>query len=180
MQRAEATTIDFNPILRRSLARIDSARGDAQQAGLYPNPSFDTNNPEVFAGPATQYNVGFQQTIVVKGKLRLERAAANEVVRQSEHGLTQDRFELLLTVRQQFYTVLAAQRRNQMLRQIREIAAASVRAAQARFDAGEGTLSEVLLLQTELARTEISLQTAQTILDRRTPAPGGHHRPTRP
>ncbi len=164
LERVEATTINFNPILRRSLARIDSARGDAQQAGLYPNPSFDTNNPEVFAGPATQINWGFQQTIVVKGKLRLDRAAANEVVRQKEHGLTQDRFGLLLAVRQQFYTVLAAQRRNEMLRQIREIAAASVRAAQARLDAGEGTLSEVLLLQTELARTEIALQTAQTIL----------------
>jgi cobalt-zinc-cadmium efflux system outer membrane protein len=164
LPQVEATTFNFNPILRRSLAQIESARGDAQQAGLYPNPTFDTNNPEVFAGPATQYNFGFQQTIVVKGKLRLDRAAANEVVRQKEHGLTQDRFAMLLAVRQQFYTVLAAQRRKEMLGQIREIAAASVRAAQARVDAGEGTLSEVLLLQTELARTEIALQTSQTIL----------------
>ncbi len=164
LPQAETMTLNFNPILRRSLARIESARGDAQQAGLYPNPSFDTNNPEVFAGPATQYNVGFQQTIVTKGKLRLDRAAANESVRQKEHGLTQDRFELLLAVRQQFYTVLVAQRRVEMLRQIREIASASVRAAEARRDAGEGSQFEVVLLQTELARTEIALQTAQTML----------------
>jgi cobalt-zinc-cadmium efflux system outer membrane protein len=69
-----------------------------------------------------------------------------------------------LAVRQQFYVVLAAQRRNEMLGQIRGIAEASVRAAQAKHDAGEAPLSEVLLLQTDLARTDIALQTAQTTL----------------
>jgi cobalt-zinc-cadmium efflux system outer membrane protein len=106
---------------------------------------------------------------VVKGKLRLDRAAAYEVVRQKEHGLTQDRFGMLQAVRQQFYVVLGSQRRTEMLGNIREIASAAVRAAQGRVDAGEGTVSEVLLLQTEQARAEISLATAQTnlVADRR-------------
>lgn len=71
---------------------------------------------------------------------------------------------MLLNVRQQFYTVLAAQRRREMLSQIRDIAAASVRAAEQRVKAGEGSPYEVVLLQTELARTEIALQTAETML----------------
>src|SRR5262245_48610112 len=49
-----------NPILKRDLAQIEAARGNALQAGLYPNPHFDTNNPEVFAGRDSTFNVGFQ------------------------------------------------------------------------------------------------------------------------
>lgn len=157
--------MQFNPVLRRSLARIDSAQGDALQAGLYPNPRFDTNNPQVFAGTSTSLNYGFIQEIPVKGKLRLDRAAANQVVRQREQGLVQDRYALLMAIRQQFYAVLAAQRRVQVLASIQGIAAAAVRAAEGRVKATEGTLPEVLLLQTELQRAEIALRNAQTNLE---------------
>lgn len=162
--QAERAALEFNPILRRSVARISSAQGDALQAGLYPNPRFDTNNPQVFAGNATSLNAGFQQQIVVKGKLRLDKAAAEEVVRQRELGLTQDRIALLTSVRQQFYTILADQRRLEVLTEARDVAAASVKAAQGRMEATEGTLPEVLLLQTELQRAEITLKNAETDL----------------
>ena len=33
-----------HPVLRRDRARVVSADGSAIQAGLYPNPRFDTNN----------------------------------------------------------------------------------------------------------------------------------------
>src|SRR6185436_5869772 len=42
--------LDSNPILQRSQAEIDSAKGERVQAGLYPNPTFDTNTPELFGG----------------------------------------------------------------------------------------------------------------------------------
>ncbi len=169
LRQAEGVALQFNPILRRAVARIASAQGDALQAGLYPNPRFDTNNPQVFAATSTSLNAGFQQQIVVKGKLRLDKAAATEVVRQREIGLTQDRFSLLTSVRQQFYTVLADQRQVEVLSEVREVAIAAVRAAQGRVEATEGTLPEVLLLQTELQRAEIALKNAETDLyaDRR-------------
>jgi outer membrane protein, heavy metal efflux system len=165
LQQAEQMTILYNPIMRRALARIDSARGGAQQAALYPNPRWDTNNPWVFAGSGSSVNAGFIQEMPVKGKLRLDKAAANEVVRQKEYGLTQDRFALLMAVRQQFYTVLSAQRRVAVLTDLRGIAAAAVRAAEGRVRATEGTYPEVLLAQTELQRAEISLRNAQTNVD---------------
>ncbi len=164
LPQLESAAIEFNPAMRHSLAQIDSARGDAQQAGLYPNPRFDTNNPEVFAGQNSSYNAGFMQDIVVKGKLRLDRAAANEVVRQREHGLTVNRFTLLTAIRQQFYAVLAQQRRMELLEQLRRIAEESVRAAKGRLEGGDGSLSEVLLTQNELQRAEIALRNARTIL----------------
>ncbi len=164
LAQSEAVALRFNPVLRHAIAQIDSARGDAQQASLYPNPRFDTNNPEVFAGQNSSYNAGFMQDIVVKGKLRLDRAAAEEVVRQRQHGLTINRFTLLLAVRQQFYSVLAAQRRLDLLVELRGIAVASVRAAEGRVQAAEASRSEVLLMQTELYRADIALRNAQTVL----------------
>jgi cobalt-zinc-cadmium efflux system outer membrane protein len=165
LEQVQALALEYNPTLRESLAQIESAAGDARQASLYPNPRFDTNNPYIFAGTASSYNAGFVQPIVVKGKLRLDRAAANEIVRQKEYGFLQNRFALLMAIRQQFYTVLAAQRRVEVLRELREIAAAAVRAAEGRRQATEGTLSEVLLIQTELQRAEIALRNGVTALD---------------
>jgi cobalt-zinc-cadmium efflux system outer membrane protein len=95
----------------------------------------------------------------------LDRAAANEIVRQREYAFLQNRFALLMAMRQQFYTVLAAQRRVEVLRELRDIMAAAVRAAERRRQATEGTLPEVLLAQTELQRAEIGLQNGLTTLD---------------
>ncbi len=165
LSQAVSLAMQYNPIMQRSVARIDSAQGDALQAGLYPNPRFDTNNPQVFAGKSTSLNYGFIQELPVKGKLRLDKAAANQVVRQKEHGLVQDRHAMLMAIRQQFYAVLAAQRRVEVLTGIQEIAAAAVRAAEGRVQATEGTLPEVLLVQTELQRAQIALRNAQTNLE---------------
>ena len=164
LQRVMRLAEMYNPILKRAVARIDSARGDALQAGLYPNPRFDTNNPEVFAGPNSSYNVGFMQDIVVKGKLRLNRAAANEAVRKTEFGYIQDRYDMLTAVRKQFYTTLAAQRRVEAREDLVKIAGESLRAVKGREQAGEGTLTEVLLVQTEQQRAESSLTNAQLLL----------------
>jgi hypothetical protein len=64
----EDLTDRVNPVLRRDQAMIAAARGNAVQAGLFPNPRFDTNNPQVFNGRQSLYNVGFQQEIPVMGK----------------------------------------------------------------------------------------------------------------
>ena len=107
-------------------------KGTRLQAGLYKNPRFDTNNPQVFSGSTTNLNAGFVQEFSVKGKMRLDKAAANQVVRQKEFGMLQDRFEVQAAIRQQFYTVMAARRRVVVRSEIREIAAAAFHAAQAR------------------------------------------------
>jgi cobalt-zinc-cadmium efflux system outer membrane protein len=169
LQQAEMMALQFNPILQRSLAQIDNARGLAQQASLYPNPRMDSNNPEVFAGQNSQYNFGFMQDIVVKGKLRLDRAAANEVLMQRQHGLTVDRFTLLLAVRQQFYTVLAEQRRVEVLDEMRKNQFETVRVGEQRVKAAVASELEVLLLRTTLQRAEAAYAQAATTLqaDRR-------------
>ena len=156
--------LENHPLLRRDRARIVSAEGGALQAGLYPNPHFDTNNPQIFNGANSLFNAGIMQEFVVKGKLRLDRAAALRGVQQSEFALTLDRYTLLTSVRSQFYTVVAAQARVKVLRQLLEVTEASLKTAQERFKAKVADRTEVLLVEIDYNRVEADLLNAERLL----------------
>jgi cobalt-zinc-cadmium efflux system outer membrane protein len=157
--------IENHPVLRRDRARIESSAGSALQAGLYPNPRFDTNNPEIFAGTNSTFNVGLQQDIVVAGKLRLDKAAALRAQQQSQFALIQDRFALLTAVRSQFYSTLAAQVRVEVLNRLLKITEASVKTANDRFEAFIGDRTEIKLLEIDYNKIRADLANAQRILD---------------
>ena len=117
LNQASELAIQYNPILRSAAAQIESARGQAVQAGLWNNPRWDTNNPQVLAsGPNNQYNAGFQLEIPVAGKKRLDRGAVEQQVRQAVFDYRTDRMNMLTSVRQQFYGLLAQQRRVEISR----------------------------------------------------------------
>ncbi len=157
---------DNHPLLRRDRARIVSADGSAVQAGLYPNPRFDTNNPQVFNGANSLFNAGIMQEFVVKGKRQLDRAAALRARQQTEFAFEQDRYQLLTAIRSQFYTTLAAQVRVEVLGRLLEITAASVKTAKQRYeDALIGDLTEVKLLQIDYNKTLADLENARRVLD---------------
>lgn len=164
LEQASELALRNNPLLARARAQVDSKMGTAIQAGIMPNPRYDSNNPQVFAGNQSQYNVGFMQEVPVKGKLRLDRAAALQDVEQARMAYVRQRFELLTTVRQQFYRVLAQERRVEVLEQLVEIAARSHAAAQQREKAGQVAETDVLLLLTELQQAQIALENSRTTL----------------
>jgi cobalt-zinc-cadmium efflux system outer membrane protein len=156
--------VENHPLLQRDLARIEAAAGGALQAGLYPNPRFDSNNPQVFNGPNTALNVGIQQDIVVKGKLRLDRAAALRAQQQSEFALVQDRYALLAQVRSQFYTTLAAQYRVDVLTRLLKITDFSVTIGKELFKGGTGDQTQVYLLEVDYNRVRADLLNAERVL----------------
>lgn len=100
-----------NPIITRDQALVESAKGSAVQAGLMPNPSFNSGNPLVFNGRNALPNFGFQQEIPVMGKLRLDKAAADQTTLQAQHTAWQNRSAMKTAIRQQYYSVLALQTR---------------------------------------------------------------------
>src|SRR5580704_58043 len=108
LDRATGLALANSPLLRQSRARIDQAQGLALQAGLYPNPQENSGNPNQLGGNNSFYSVGVQQEIPRAGKLQLNRSAAQEAVRQASLDFTRQQFDLLTSVRQQFYVVLAA------------------------------------------------------------------------
>lgn len=164
LDEASDIALSNNPLLRKARAQIDSKIGLAIQAGIMPNPRYDSNNPQVFAGNASQYNAGFMQELPVKGKLRLDRSAAQREVEQARMAYIRRRFELLTSVRQQFYRVLAQERRVEVLEQLVRIARTSHSLAEQRQKAGRVAETDVLLLFTELQQAEIALTNARTLL----------------
>lgn len=161
----ESVANTSHPMLQRDFSRIEAARGDALQAGLYPNPHFDTNNPQVFAGQNSLLNAGIMQEFVVKGKLRLDRAAATKVVQQHEFAYVQDRFSLLTSLRQQFYVVLAAQRRVTVLTELEKITSSSLETGRLLDKpAGEVARIDVLVLEIDNQKVQSDLENAIRIL----------------
>jgi outer membrane protein, heavy metal efflux system len=154
-----------NPVMRRARARIEAAAGIAQQAGIWSNPRWDTNNPQILGvGRLNQYNAGFQMEIPVKGKKRLDRSAAEQLVREAALAAASDRYDVLQAVRQQFYSVVAQERRVEVLQGLVLIARNAHEASARLFQAGTVARTDVLLLLVEWRRAEAELQQARALL----------------
>ena len=150
-----------SPALRQAAAEVESMRGKAYQAGLYPNPVASTGATQL-AGDESQYFAAMSQEIVTKQKLKLDQAAVCREVVQAEFRYVRTRFELLTAVRQGYFVTLAAQRRMEVLTRLVEIANKSQQAASRLQQAGEGTRSDTLLFEIEVEKAEVGLENAET------------------
>jgi cobalt-zinc-cadmium efflux system outer membrane protein len=152
-----------SPVLAEAAAAIAEARGRALQAGLYPNPTLGGGTQQL-GGSDSQYLATVNQSIVTKGKLRLDRAAICREVSQAQLRYVRARFDLVTVVRQRFYTLLAAQARVTALEELVGISTKSRESAQLLLKSGEGTKVDSLLLEIELERAEVGLENARTQL----------------
>ena len=157
----EQLAMNYHPLLRAARARIGEAQGRAIQAGLLPNPQQNSGNPVQLGGRNSTYSAGLLQEVPTAGKLRLDVAAATQSIRQAEFGFTQQRFEVLTAVRQQFYELLATQERAETLSKLVGIASQSVTAIDEVFRAGFAKPGDVLQIRIELRRTQIALRNAE-------------------
>lgn len=164
LEQLAALAQENSPKLRVAAEEIERTRGHAIQAGLWPNPTASTGSPQV-AGSDSQYFAFLSQEIITAGKLRLSRAAAVQEVVKAELAFVRARFDLLTQVRQQFYVVLAGQRRVEILKTLVDIAQKSKETATRLENAGEGSRTDVLLLEIELQRATLGLENAETILE---------------
>ena len=149
-----------SPVLRQAAAEVESMRGKAYQAGLYPNPVASSGATQL-AGRESQYFAGLSQEIVTKQKLKLDQAAVCREVVQAEFRFVRTRFELLTAVRQGYFLTLAAQRRMEVLTRLVEISSKSRQAAARLQEAGEGTRSDTLLFEIEVEKAEVALENAE-------------------
>jgi cobalt-zinc-cadmium efflux system outer membrane protein len=106
LQRIACTN---NPLLRQAAADIEAARGAAQQAGAYPNPTIGYASTGVGPGGGPTVGGNISQTIKTGGKLELAQGAATQDLRAAEFAFRRAQTDLMWNVRQNYYNVLVAE-----------------------------------------------------------------------
>lgn len=157
----EELALTHNPALARAAADLEAARGERLQAGLYPNPVVGVGQQQTGSrGLAEQDQVTFSQEIVLGGKLRLGRAAAEREVARLLHEAEVQRLRALTDARAGFFRVAAAQRERELTAELVRIADLGVGEA-ARRDAGTAVgENDVVEARIERHRAEIEFRRA--------------------
>lgn len=157
----EQIALANNPSLARAAALVESARGNWVQVGLPPNFSWGYLGQQLGSGnAATQHALLVDGELVTAGKLRWNRAIAEqEIVRAEQHFFAQQQ-RVLTDVRIAFYEALLAQRGLDLARQLVALAQQAQQAAQRLHQAGETTRVDLYQAQIEVANAENDLQNA--------------------
>jgi outer membrane protein, heavy metal efflux system len=160
-------TVERHPRLAQVTWAVETARGRALQAGLYPNPTLSVTGDELGdrTGPGGIWTAPyFSQEIVTGNKLGLSRAAALKEVDQATLTLISERYRLLTDVRQSFWEVVTLQRRSEVLGELIGLAEKSVENANKLLKAKEGSELDVVQLEVDLERYKAELEATNRIL----------------
>ena len=160
----EGIALRSHPQLRSAMAAVEQARGQAVQARLYPNPVLSGGSPQISGADSQWYGFATQE-LVTAGKLRLAQQAALRGVQKAEYELIRARFDVLTGVRDDFYTLLVAQRRLEIFKLLLDIASRSYRIGQELARAGEESRADVLFWSIERDRAEVRYRNASVYVD---------------
>jgi cobalt-zinc-cadmium efflux system outer membrane protein len=101
---------EINPALQQAATDVEASRGNAIQAGLYPNPNFGTQDDQIAAvNRPGQLGVYFEQLIKTAGKLTLARAIETMNYVNAQVALRRAQVDLAAKVRGAYFAVLVAQ-----------------------------------------------------------------------
>ena len=149
LEDLEQIALMNNPSLARAQALIASARGNWVQVGLPPNFSWGYLGQQLGSGNrASQHALLIDGELVTGGKLRWNRAIAEQEILRAEQNMFAQQQRVLTDVRVAFYEALLAQRNLELAQTLLKIAGEATNTAQRLFTAGE--TSEVDLRQAEI------------------------------
>jgi outer membrane protein, heavy metal efflux system len=151
----QSLTLERHPRLAQVGWQVEAARGQATQAGLYPNPTLNIGGDElgdvqgtggIWTAPVVH------QEIVTGGKLKWSAAAAWKGVDQATLDVIAERFRLLAAVRGNFLEVLVLQQRVAILDELVSLAEQTVDNARKLLNAKLGSELDVVQLEVDLER----------------------------
>lgn len=160
-------TVERNPRLAQVGWAVETARGRAVQAGLYPNPILSVTGEDLGdrTGPGGIWSAPFfSQEIVTGNKIGLSKAAALKEVDQATLRVVGERYRLFTDVRQNYYDVVTLQRRADILGQLITLAQQSVDNANKLLKAKEGSELDVVQLEVDLERYRAELDATNKAL----------------
>lgn len=160
-------TVERHPRLAQVTWAVETARGRAVQAGLYPNPTLSVTGDELGdrTGPGGIWTAPyFSQEIVTGNKLGLSRAAALKEVDQATLTVVSERYRIFTDVRQNYFEVVTLQRRAEILGELIGLAEKSVENANKLLKAKEGSELDVVQLEVDLERYRAELDATKKTL----------------
>lgn len=160
-------TVERNPRLAQVGWAVETARGRAVQAGLYPNPNVSVTGNELGdrTGPGGIWTTPMlSQEIVTANKLGLSRAAALKEVDQATLTVIAERYRIFTDVRQNFFEVVVLQRRAEVLKELVGLAEKSVENANNLLKAKEVASLDVVQLEVDLERYRADLDATEKTL----------------
>jgi outer membrane protein TolC len=152
-----------HPELAVARAKVDAARGQMIQAGLYPNPFVWPSIEELGNkdGPAGTPGVAISQEFVTAGKLRLAQAAASYGVTAAEWQATTRWFEVVTKVRTAYYEVLTARREVETSNEAVRLSQESLKTIKALLKTGLKAKPDELRAQVEFDQNRVRLAQAE-------------------
>jgi cobalt-zinc-cadmium efflux system outer membrane protein len=158
----EQTALVNNPALARAQALVASARGNWVQVGLPPNISWGYLGQQLGSGNrASQHALLVDGELVTGGKLRLNRAVAEQEIVRAEQSLFAQQQRVLTDVRIAFYEALLAQRGLELAEQLLRIAQDAQRAAERLQRAGETSKVDLYQANIEVFNAENNLSNSR-------------------
>jgi len=158
----EHMALSVNPAVIRASALVGAAQGNRVQVGLLPNPSIGYDGQQLGSGGrAEQHGVIISQEIVRGGKLRLNRAVAEQEWTLAEQELAVTQQRVLTDVRIAFYQVLLAQRQIDLTENLVRISRQGAAAVDALVTAEEATRADVLQAQLEIENSQVLARNAR-------------------
>ena len=156
----ESLALQRNPTLTQAAALIETSKGKAVQAGLYPNPTIGMEAEQINANRTAGEVRWFvlQQEIVTAGKLRLSRAKYQQETYQAEIQAMAQQVRVVNSIQIAFYEVLASQRLIDLHRELLKNAQEAVKTTEQMLNVGQANASSEITI----APTTVSTIARQT------------------
>lgn len=163
---SDLTELTFarHPRLAQVTWAVESARGKALQAGLYPNPTVNLTADELNDKQGRGGILGVPyvtQEFVTAGKLQLGRAAANKDVDAATLTVISERYRVLTEMRQAYFDALAVERRAEVLAALVKLSDKAVETAMKLEVAKVVAHIDVVQLEVDRERYRADLEAAE-------------------
>ena len=152
----ELLAIENHPTLNASAARVLTARYEALQAGLHPNPRLGLFVDEAGNdGDLGLWGAFLQRTHVRGNKLALGQAIKNREANVEEVEFEIQAIRISTDVRTAFYNLLIAKEKVDLIEELLDAQQLAVTKSNQLFEAGETPRTDVLQTELQLQRTQV-------------------------
>jgi cobalt-zinc-cadmium efflux system outer membrane protein len=168
MDEAVRVALERHPAIREAAARVDEARGLAQQAGATRNPMIGGLADDLGTGngsPAGKYGAFVEVPIALGGRLGANRAAGDAMVSSREAALDAARRMVIADARARWVAVAIAARKLEVQTSLATLAVESVEIAGKLFNVGLIDRADVLDAEAAASEAAAHREEARAALD---------------